>query len=77
MRCSICNLFMKQDGAFYSWVPYGNSGDLEPPDEVFAHIKCYKGLSERERALIITTAWLMPHITPQIEYPSRQGGKDD
>ena len=61
-RCCICNKFLSYSSARYTWTPYGNSFDIEPPDEQMCHKKCYEDLSKKGKDLIIYTSWMKPFL---------------
>lgn len=45
-----------------SWTPHGGVEDLEPPDEVWAHVDCWNNLSQIERNYEYKEAWIPPII---------------
>lgn len=60
LRCDICNKFISFKENKYTWVPFGNRFDIEPPDEEHAHIKCYNNLNDNSKNLIIETSYIKP-----------------
>ena len=42
LKCDICGKLMSWKTSYYVWSPYGNSNDIEPPEEEHAHKKCYE-----------------------------------
>lgn len=61
--CNICGLFMSYEDMRngISWTPFGNSNDLEPPDEEFAHHECWEDADESRKRLICGLAWVKPN----------------
>ena len=53
-------------GRFVSWhknvsyVPYGSSSDLEPPDPEYFHVECYEALDENRKSTIQAISWMGP-----------------
>ena len=71
VRCVICNLFMSFEDMGYSsvrWVPKGNSFDLEPPDQEWAHLQCWTDIDEESRQLIQDTSCEHPFIADSGEW---------
>lgn len=42
-----------------SWIPYGSTNDLEPPDEEFAHLECWEAHKDQQ-PLIKHVSWCQP-----------------
>ena len=65
-KCDICGKFMGYE-AHYTWTYFGNCTMLEPPDPMEAHIECYEGMSDKDRALTESVSWIKPYITGYYE----------
>ena len=59
-RCYFCGKFIAYHESQYRWTPYGGAMDFEPPDEEFAHSRCYETYDKKE--LLINTSWLKPSL---------------
>ena len=57
-KCEECGKFIgHKDYEAMVYIPYGNTGDLEPPDELYICGKCWR---ENPQELTIKTAWQKP-----------------
>jgi hypothetical protein len=57
-QCWFCNRFMLlSDDAYLWWTPYGGVIDMEPPDDEYAHVKCWNDAPLAQKKLIQRTAW--------------------
>lgn len=63
-HCIYCGQFLswRYVGAYaVRWTPHGDYLDLDPPDEEFAHLRCWNGDRTGLRRLITGNAWLAPY----------------
>ena len=63
LKCDICGKLMSWKTSYYVWSPYGNSNDIEPPEEEHAHKKCYEAY---DISLIQRTSWIKPFFVDNI-----------
>lgn len=68
-RCDTCNKFMSYNemNDSISYVPYGNSNDLEPPDERYIHGECWEKMSDREKQLTRNASWCKPNEPGSVD----------
>jgi hypothetical protein len=66
-RCALCNKFMswKDMDEGVRWSPYGDGCVFEPPEEEYAHLRCWDAASQDRRDLIKAISWSGPHIPQQ------------
>lgn len=76
-NCSVCGRFVSWEKGV-SYVPYGTSYDMEPPDAVYMHTQCWESLTQQEQELTKSISWLGPTNTP-ASHPtpaSRSAGEE-
>lgn len=60
-QCRFCCKFIgyadMEAGQTVSWTPYGGPLDLEPPDDRWAHRRCWAAATDEDRRLINRIAW--------------------
>jgi hypothetical protein len=64
LKCDICGRIMSWKTSYYVWTPYGNSNDIEPPEEEHAHKKCFDNY---DIALIQRTSWIPPYFVNNLK----------
>jgi hypothetical protein len=69
LKCDLCGRLMSFKESYYEWVPYGNSNDLEPPDEEHSHVKCYENWG---KGLIQRTSWIKPYLINNLKWERKQ-----
>lgn len=62
-KCDECNKFMSYKDAddSISYTPYGNSNDLDSPDERYFHRECWDKIDEKVKRLIREGSWRKPN----------------
>jgi hypothetical protein len=63
-RCRHCGRFISykdfHEGKVVTNTPYGNSYDVEPPDEEYTHEECWWNQEQKWRDLTIRVSWIKP-----------------
>jgi hypothetical protein len=63
-RCDQCGQFISYAdmgaGRAWVWTPHGGPLDVDPPDDRWAHDRCWTVAKPEERALIQSIAWQGP-----------------